>query len=283
MQTGPTHAGLVTPEAVALELPAAGIGSRALARVVDTLVQAAAGAAVIFVGVTTIGTDIPESLGIALILFGLAALLWGYPTAFETLLRGRTPGKVALGLRVVTREGGLVRFRHAALRAALGLVEFTVTAGGIAVISAFVTDPPRRLGDLAAGTFVITERTPSAAGAVRFAAPEPWADYAARLDVGGIDATTYHAVRTVLRRGERLRPSDAEPLLRRVAREVAGRVTPPPPERIDARSFLACVAAAYQAGPGGLAPSAAATPEVPPPPAPPPSSAPGQGGFAPPG
>lgn len=237
---------LVTPEAVALDLPAAGIGSRSLAKLLDTLIQVLVAVGVGFAGASAVDTAVPDWVGITVVLVGLAALLWGYPTAFETLMRGRTPGKAALGLRVVTRAGGQVRFRHAALRAALGLVELVVTAGGVAVVSALLTDPPRRLGDLAAGTFVVTERTPGGAGAMRFQAPAAWSDYAARLDAARIDATTYAAVRTALRRAAQAPRRDHEPVLRRVAHRVASRVSPAPPQDIDAQAFLTCVAAAYQ-------------------------------------
>jgi uncharacterized RDD family membrane protein YckC len=100
----------------------------------------------------------PDWLGIALVLLLVFALQFGYPVGFETLWRGRTPGKAAMGLRVVTVEGAPVRFRHAATRAAIGLLELTGTAGAIAVIASLSSARGQRLGDLAAGTLVIRER-----------------------------------------------------------------------------------------------------------------------------
>lgn len=294
---------LVTPEAVALELPAAGIGSRSLAKLLDVLIIGAI-MLVALIGGAALGGVVPEWLGITLVLVLSAALTWGYPTAFETLLRGQTPGKAALGVRVVTREGGQVRFRHAAIRAALGLVELVATIGGLAVVTALVTRPPRRLGDLAAGTFVVVERTPAgSAEAMRFEAPAEWRDYAARLDVGALDPTAYAVVRTALRRARRLTPDDAEAMLGRVAAAVSPRVAPSPPSDIGAGAFLTCVAAVAQrhaAAPGDAAPPGTAPPaesradanSLPPPPDEPaaPGSPPvarrerGQGddGFAPP-
>ncbi len=77
-----------------------------------------------------------------------------------------------MGLRVVTREGAPVQFRHAAIRAALGLIDFYLAFGGVAVISALVTREHQRLGDLVAGTLVLRERTGARAPtAVRFAVP----------------------------------------------------------------------------------------------------------------
>lgn len=265
---------LVTPEAVVLELPAAGIGSRSLAKLLDVLIIGAI-MLVVLIGGAALGGAVPEWLGITLVLVLSAALTWGYPTAFETLLRGQTPGKAALGVRVVTREGGQVRFRHAAIRAALGLVELVATIGGLAVVTALVTRPPRRLGDLAAGTFVVAERTPGgSAEAMRFEAPAEWRDYAARLDVGALDPTAYAAVRTALRRARRLTPDDAEAMLGRVAAAVSPRVAPSPPSDIGAGAFLTCVAAVAQrhaAEPGSAAPPGASPPGAAPPGAGPPA------------
>jgi uncharacterized RDD family membrane protein YckC len=117
----------------------------------------------LLMGVTALlgATDADLGIGIALALFFLLtfAVLWGYPTAMETLWRGRSLGKAALGLRVVTIEGAPVRFRHAAIRATLGVVDFLLTAGGAAVISVLLTPRSQRLGDLVAGTVVLRERT----------------------------------------------------------------------------------------------------------------------------
>src|SRR4029079_11871859 len=90
------------------------------------------------------------------------AVFFGYPVACETLWNGQTIGKMALGLRVRTREGTPVRFRHAAIRASLGIVEFYVTFGLAALLSIPFTRDHQRLGDLAAGTVVMRERTAGA-------------------------------------------------------------------------------------------------------------------------
>src|SRR5438477_7708556 len=99
---------VVTPEAVPLDLETAGIGSRFLALVIDFAIQGTALFVLVFV-VSRFGNGWPVVAGFFFLLF---AVIWGYPIAFETLWRGRTPGKAALGLRVVTKEGGQIGFRH---------------------------------------------------------------------------------------------------------------------------------------------------------------------------
>ena len=124
---------VVTPEAVPLELETANIGSRGLAVMIDWLIQGATLFALL-VGLTALigATNAHVGVGIAAASFFLLTFiaLWGYPTVMETLWRGRTIGKAALGLRVITVEGAPVRFRHAAIRATLGLVDFILTSGG---------------------------------------------------------------------------------------------------------------------------------------------------------
>jgi uncharacterized RDD family membrane protein YckC len=243
---------LVTPEAVALDLEPATVGSRSVAILLDYLLigsglvlLAAAEAAFGF------GGFVPNWLGIALLLLLVFALQFGYPTGFETLWRGRTPGKAAMGLRVVTVEGAPVRFRHAAVRAAVGLVELQATLGGIAVIASFASPRGQRLGDLAAGTLVVRERRSGGAPqAVRFDAPRGLESYVRILDVSRVDATDYATVRDLLRRP--MDPATREAVAREVAASLVGRVQPPPPAGVDAVRWLQAVAAAVQARRGGL-------------------------------
>jgi uncharacterized RDD family membrane protein YckC len=238
---------VVTPEAVALDLEPATVGSRGVAIVLDYLLIFGAllllGAAEAAFG---FGGFVPDWLGIALLLLLVFALQFGYPVGFETLWRGRTPGKAAMGLRVVTLEGAPVRLRHAAVRAAVGLIELLGTMGAIAVASSFASSRGQRLGDLAAGTMVVRERRSAhAPQAVWFAPPPGLEDYVATLDVSGLDAEDYATVRELLRRP--LDTSARERLARQVAAGLTSRVQPGPPQGIDAVTWLRCLAAAAQA------------------------------------
>lgn len=241
-----SEAGLVTPEAVVLGLPIASVGSRALALVVDLLVQ---GLTLVLLAFAASAASVFEGGWVATVVFLLVvfAILFVYPTAFETFWQGRTPGKAALGLRVVTVEAGPVGFRHASIRAALGLVDFWVSSGGVAVIAALFTRRAQRLGDLAAGTVVIREaRRGDAPTALRFDPPPGTEGYAARLDVSALDEEDYGAIRSVLVRARSLPPAAAVPLADAAVRAVSGRVTPAPPAGLHPLAVLTCFAAAYQ-------------------------------------
>jgi uncharacterized RDD family membrane protein YckC len=196
---------------------------------------------------------VPDWFGIALVLLLAFALQFGYPVGFETLWRGRTPGKAALGLRVVTVEGAPVRFRHAATRAAIGLLELTGTAGAIAVIASLSSARGQRLGDLAAGTLVVRERRSSGPPrAVSFRPPPGLESYVRVLDVSRLERRDYATVRDLLRREL---PADLRAQLgEQVAASLVGRVQPPPPPGLDALTWLRCVAAAVQGGAGAPGP-----------------------------
>jgi uncharacterized RDD family membrane protein YckC len=241
---------VVTPEAVPLTLETANIGSRFLAVAIDWTLQGVTLLALLL-GVTALigATDAQLGTGVAVALFFLLtfALVWGYPTVMETLWRGRTLGKAALGLRVVTVEGAPVRFRHAALRATLGLVDFLLTSGGAAVISALLSSRSQRLGDLVAGTVVLRERTGLRAPiAVEFPVPPGLEPYAQTVDVARVTASDYGTIREFLLRASSLEPTVRYDLARRVAEPVASRVQPRPPLGVPPEAFLLCVAAVYQ-------------------------------------
>jgi uncharacterized RDD family membrane protein YckC len=243
---------MITPEAVALEFRTANLGSRILAYLVDMVVVVAGILAGLF-AVTLIGQASD-------VLVLLPAWWLGYFIAFETLWRGRTLGKAALGLRVVTKEGAPVRFRHAAIRGLLGLVDFFVLGGFLAVVFILFTRDNQRLGDLVAGTLVLRERSALAAPApVTFVPPPGLEHYTATLDPSGLTTEEYQAVRTFLLRAASLPPGPRSTLALQLANPLAARLRPPPPAGVSPEQYLSCVAAAYQqrqrvaaGGPEGL-------------------------------
>ena len=145
---------IATPEGVSLELPLAGVGSRFVALLVDTLLQG-----VIFVGVIVLlvvsGGD--GFTAFAVMGFTVFSLLFVYPVAFELAAGGRTPGKRWSSLRVVCDNGSTVTFRASALRNLVRLVDMLPGLYLVGAIAIFATRNNQRLGDLAAGTIVVRE------------------------------------------------------------------------------------------------------------------------------
>src|SRR5215469_8120952 len=108
---------IVTGEAVVLDLPCARFPSRILARIIDYAVEMALFFVVaILVGAAEGSGTVDSATSAALSLTGVVLVIVGYPVACEPLTRGQTLGKMALGLRVVTNDGGPERFRHALVR-----------------------------------------------------------------------------------------------------------------------------------------------------------------------
>ncbi|MGR6997902.1 RDD family protein [Yinghuangia aomiensis] len=130
---------LVTGEAVSLDLQPARLASRAIAFTLDLLMQ---GACLLLFGwgLGTLLTGVDPALGTAVVLVFVVAVLLGWPVGWETATRGRSPGKMALGLRVVRDDGGPVRFRHALVRGLVGIfADFWTTVGCGAVISSLAS------------------------------------------------------------------------------------------------------------------------------------------------
>jgi uncharacterized RDD family membrane protein YckC len=242
----PDQPRMVTPEAVALEFTTANVGSRILGFVLDALIVGVGSFLAILPLVLTDATR-PEWLVISILVIVLPGWYFGYFTVSETLWRGRTVGKAALGLRVVTKEGGPVRFRHAAIRALLGLVDFGIGSGFFAVLLILLTRDNQRLGDIVAGTLVLRERSAlPAAAAVNFAPPPGLEPFAAMLDTSGMNGEQYQAVRTFLLRSRALLPHARASLALQLAGPLAARLRPPPPAGVSPELYLQCVAAAYQ-------------------------------------
>jgi hypothetical protein len=170
-----------------------------------------------------------------------------YPTVIETFTNGRSPGKQAVGLRVVRADGGPIRLRHALTRALVGTaVEwpgllFPPLTWAVALTTMLVSPQGRRLGDHAAGTFVIHERASATWGWVP-TMPAHLAGWAAALDLSGLDDRLALAARHYLARAAEIRQPQNARLGTELARQVAERVAPPPPGT-PAWVFLAAVLA----------------------------------------
>jgi uncharacterized RDD family membrane protein YckC len=238
---------IVTPEAVVLEFEHAGVGARALPVMFDLFLQFVLLFALLLM--TNLGGVFGFADGGQLAAFLLLAfvVIVGYPIVSEALWNGRTVGKAVFGLRVLTRQGAPIRFRHAALRGVLRVFEVVMLLGGPAVVSALVTREHQRLGDLAAGTIVVRERAGTGANqAVRFPVLAGYEPYVASLDVTALTDEQYGVVRSFLVRCAQLEPTARQVLAVRLANPVARRIGHQPPPGLHPEAFLLSVAAAYQ-------------------------------------
>ena len=155
-----------TPESVEIEFTLAGIGSRALALMIDYVILAFTLAIMaliwvfIFQQVTDVGVSIfGSNFGLWLIAISLLSFFFiytGYFVLFETLWHGQTPGKSIAKIRVVRDDGRPVGLQQSALRALLRPLDEFLFLGAFLIT---FSNREKRLGDLAAGTIVIQSET----------------------------------------------------------------------------------------------------------------------------
>lgn len=243
-------AGLVSGEAVALDVRVARIGSRALALLLDVLTQLLLALALaMLVGIVLAALPmrvVDAALSNAFGTVALVAVLVGYPVLFERFNHGRTPGKMAVGLRVVSADGAPVGVRQSLTRALVGVaVEWPGLVlpllSWVAGVTVMLTDRHgRRLGDLVAGTMVVHTRSATIWRPVPTSVPA-LVDWAYTLDLSRLDDGLALAARQYLARVHQL----AEPARDRLARglwaELVAVITPPPPPGLPATVYLAAV------------------------------------------
>jgi uncharacterized RDD family membrane protein YckC len=236
---------VVTGEAVVLDVPIASFPGRLAALLVDVIVQITLSVVILAIVLPNAGYLDPATVA-AISLSCWVLIIVGYPTIFETLSRGKTLGKLALGQRVVSDDGSPERFRQALVRALAGVLEVWLIIGAPAgLICCMLSARGKRLGDLLAGTFAIQERVPRrpdlpAAFAV---VPPPLAEWARGLELSRLSDQTANAASSYLRRFVDLRPAARDELGRQLATAVAAQVSPPPPAGTPAAAYLAAVLA----------------------------------------
>lgn len=241
--------GIVTPEAVLLDFEVAGLASRVLSRLVDAMV--------LMGGFSLLGVVSSVMLqfagSVAQTVFAIiatTALFFGYPIVAEVRMQGRTFGHRALGLRVVTNEGGPVGVRHAVIRSLFQLID---VAFGFGVIAGMFTKKTQRLGDLAAGTFVVREpRGGVGSGAVTFPPPPGFERYVASLNVAALTPEQYEVIRSFLIRVNQLSMQARRHLAVQLAGSTTRHLGHAVPPNLDPEIYLVCVVAAYQQRYGGL-------------------------------
>jgi uncharacterized RDD family membrane protein YckC len=161
-----------TPEQVILSYTVAGIGSRAVAALIDYAICIALILALWIVLAAFNGVRSSAPWVTVLLIIAGFGVTWGYYVLFEALWDGQTPGKRRMGLRVVRDGGFSITFGASAIRNLVRVVDMQPGIFyGLGILSAILSRSGKRLGDYAAGTFVVRERALVAATPVGAAAP----------------------------------------------------------------------------------------------------------------
>jgi len=165
-----------TPEQIGIEFEIAGLGSRLLAALVDLAcmlvflivamvlafaAMAGSGQRRSFRQVTeNVSQSQPWTHGLGaaaqiLLLLSVFVVIWGYYIICEMVTGGASPGKRALGLRVIRDNGLPIGFTQSLLRNLVRILDFLPWAYGVGLVAVFVSRRSQRLGDLVAGTLVV--------------------------------------------------------------------------------------------------------------------------------
>ena len=222
-----------TPENVDLQRRLAGIGSRFVAGLLDALLIVAALLVVMLVSLAfgvslfAFGADLAHRADAwVLALFILLGFLiyWGYFALFETWMNGQTPGKRYMRIRVVQQEGGAISFNAVAIRNLLRAVDI-VGVYAVAGVVMFLTRKVQRLGDLAAGTVVISEEVPDYAAKpdTKATVPEEIPPASAALDAAHLKPQEYRLLYNYWLRRDQLSLEARRQLLPKLLRPILER------------------------------------------------------------
>lgn len=149
-----------TPEQVHLEFSLAGIGSRFMATLLDSILQSLLYIAV-FAGAALIASAplgrLSERWIMALVIFAGFVITWGYYAIFESVWKGQTPGKRWAGIRVIKDSGRPITPFEAAARNLVRIIDYLPGFYGVGIVTMLLNDKHRRVGDYVAGTLVVHE------------------------------------------------------------------------------------------------------------------------------
>jgi len=231
---------LMTGEAVALDVRPTSFALRGAGAAIDWIVYVG-----LFIGLLMLiqlmaGSSGDEALTSTLVIASLVISIVIAPMSVEILTHGRSPGKFAVGARIVRDDGGGAQTRHAFVRALSGVLELYLTFGGIAALVALLSPRSKRLGDLLAGTYSQYERVPRVVQAV-YGVPSSLADWARTADVAKLPDRLSRRIAAFLHQAGAMTPTARIGIAVELAQEAAAFVSPLP--ATSPELFLAAVSA----------------------------------------
>src|SRR5690606_2354598 len=140
---------VLSGEAVAIDVQPLGFFMRALGALIDMIVSWVLFLLFLWLRMWMLTTGIiDDSIDGILNVTAMVVCFVVVPITVELARRGRSLGKLAVGGRIVRLDGGAAGFRHAFIRALVGVLEIYMTFGAIAILAGAFTARSQRLGDL---------------------------------------------------------------------------------------------------------------------------------------
>ncbi|MDY0909022.1 RDD family protein [Microbacterium sp. CFBP9034] len=219
---------VLTGEAVALDVQPIGYFLRALGVFIDMLLGVAVLVLFVFVTGWLQGLGLIDDAIIPILTIVVLALVTVViPTVVESTSHGRSLGKLAVGGRIVRADGGASGFRHAFIRALVGVLELWFTLGAVAAIVGAFTPRSQRLGDLLAGTYSERTRTPRLPP-TSFEVPPPLVEWATVADVARLPERLARRLAQFGQSARNMDPAARARVAASLAAEAAEHVSPVP-------------------------------------------------------
>ncbi|MDO4792450.1 MAG: RDD family protein [Buchananella hordeovulneris] len=233
---------LVTGEAVEIEVAASSPFSRAVAGTIDAVVLFSCAIMTLVLMQRYYTPDNSAEMRAVFIsmvvFFALIA-----PVTIEWLTKGRSVGKLAMGLQVVRDDGGPIAFRHSMVRGVTNMIEGWLTLGAVAFVFMVASPRSKRGGDLLAGTHVVTTGS-RASAPLPFLAPPELAEWMTLVDVRRLPPQLTVAVRRFLLNATTMDPASRMAMGQRLASQCEPLVSPPPPWGTHPERFLVALSCA---------------------------------------
>ncbi|MFT4236037.1 MAG: RDD family protein [Microbacterium sp.] len=221
---------VLTGEAIALDIQPVGLILRAAGAAIDMVL----GYLLLFVASLLLsylwgwGLIDDSTLPICIVVLTVLVIVVA-PTAIETVTKGRSLGKLAVGSRVVRADGGAIGFRHAFIRSLVGVLEIYMLFGSLALLVGIFTPRAQRLGDLVAGTYAQRTRTPKLPAA-DFTMPWGMETWAAMADVGRLPQRLGRRLSQFVHGADRMAPGARAKRASELVEALRPHVSPAPPD-----------------------------------------------------
>jgi uncharacterized membrane protein SpoIIM required for sporulation/uncharacterized RDD family membrane protein YckC len=219
-----TTAQIETPEHIRFEYQLAGPTRRALAYLIDLLIRAGLVLAIGFVMALVDVAAGVDGLSIGALYVFYFALDWFYYVLFETIWSGRSPGKRALGLRVIGQDGHSLTVLDSVLRNLLRAADFLPLGYAVGVVVMGRDAMFRRLGDMVAGTVVVFEPAGRLGERLQLSPPPTAAELDGLPTRPEVSKQELEAIELLLRRHDALAPARERELAEMLAPALAVRL-----------------------------------------------------------
>lgn len=230
---------IVIGEGVELDTRPAAFPARMVAIGIDLLLLAVV-VLIILESMRIFRIRIPYGWWQIVMIIGLVVITVLWQMTIEIMTRGRSLGKVLIGLRVVRDDGGPILPRQAGIRALVGVAELWMTLGAVATITSMFNQHSKRVGDILAGTYVASAKPPKPLEPLPPVRPE-LAAWAKTADIGLLPDGLALAARQFLGTRSSMEPMSRQAMAQSMARDVGRLVAPLPPHQVHPEEYLAAV------------------------------------------